>query len=297
MSIDLGNNPVGTPPTTEQQNQIRSAINAAENTPKQDGFIYLTSVETAATIDPIVKHDGADGCTGICYSVNGGAAVYAAIAANTNLQITPPSAGGGSFNVEIWPATSATSGRVGNLTYLNCGTDKVTSLDVTNCPTLTVMECAANQLTSLDVSNNTALTTLYCYHNQLTSLDVSNNTALATLRFFGNAPLETLDVSNTQITHFSTNGYDLNASSGSCPNLTSIRAVDCVLSYSYVHSTFTETTDIRGSNLDAAALNQFYTDLGVDVGATGQLHVSGNPGTTGDDPTIATAKGYTVVGS
>lgn len=30
MSIDLGNNPVGTPPTTAEQAQIRSAINAAE---------------------------------------------------------------------------------------------------------------------------------------------------------------------------------------------------------------------------------------------------------------------------
>ena len=43
---------------------------------------------------------------------------------------------------------------------------------------LTYLQCGFNQLTSLDVSNNTALTDLYCWGNQLISLDVSNNTAL-----------------------------------------------------------------------------------------------------------------------
>ena len=43
---------------------------------------------------------------------------------------------------------------------------------------LTWLDCGGNQLTTLDVSANTALHTLVCYENQLTSLDVSANTAL-----------------------------------------------------------------------------------------------------------------------
>lgn len=51
---------------------------------------------------------------------------------------------------------------------------------------------------------------------------------------------------------------------------------------------------ISNNNLSAEALDQFYTDL--DSG-TGSLFVQGNPGIDADDPTIATAKGYTVFGS
>ena len=46
---------------------------------------------------------------------------------------------------------------------------------------LTYLYCGYNQLTSLDVSKNTALTSLICDNNQLTSLDVSKNTALTYL--------------------------------------------------------------------------------------------------------------------
>jgi hypothetical protein len=46
--------------------------------------------------------------------------------------------------------------------------------------------------------------------------------------------------------------------------------------------------------LGATELNEIYTNLPVVVGQT--ITVSNNVGTTGDDPTIATAKGWTVTG-
>jgi len=46
--------------------------------------------------------------------------------------------------------------------------------------------------------------------------------------------------------------------------------------------------------LSSAALNEIYTNLATVTGQT--ITVSGNYGTTGDDPTIATAKGWTVSG-
>jgi hypothetical protein len=86
------------------------------------------------------------------------------------------------------------------LTTLNCYTNPLTTLDVSNNTALTELRCWGNQLTSLDVSQNTALTTLQCQGNQLTSLDVSNNTALTELRCWGNQ-LTSLDVSqNTALT-------------------------------------------------------------------------------------------------
>jgi hypothetical protein len=70
--------------------------------------------------------------------------------------------------------------------------------------------------------------------------------------------------------------------------LTSIRAVGRVFKDYY------PSFDCAGNNLDAAALNQFFTDLAPMDGGYGILRVSGNPGSATCDPSIATAKGYTV---
>lgn len=86
------------------------------------------------------------------------------------------------------------------LTSLNCGSNELTSLDVSKNAALTSLECHRNQLTSLDVSKNTALTYLNCSYNQLTSVDVSNNTALTYLDINYNQP-PSLDLSkNTALT-------------------------------------------------------------------------------------------------
>ena len=72
------------------------------------------------------------------------------------------------------------------LTKLLCNTNQLTALDVSKNTALTSLGCAYNHLTALDVSQNTSLTTLYCSKNQLTALDVSKNTALTTLACSGN---------------------------------------------------------------------------------------------------------------
>ena len=96
--------------------------------------------------------------------------------------------------------TSQTITIRGNVTYLNCERNLLTSLDVSKNTALTKLYCYQNQLTSLDVSKNTALTSLGCSFNQLTSLDVSKNTALTTLECPWNQ-LTSLDVSkNTALT-------------------------------------------------------------------------------------------------
>ncbi|KAF2515707.1 T9SS type A sorting domain-containing protein [Flavobacterium foetidum] len=105
-----------------------------------------------------------------------------------------------------------------NGTVLNSSIQKITTLDVSNTSitnlsgiqgftTLTTLECGKNKLKTLDVSKNTALTSLNCNENQLTQLDISNNVSLTNLKTSSNQ-LTSLDVSkNTALTHldFSTN--------------------------------------------------------------------------------------------
>ncbi|HHZ64564.1 MAG TPA: hypothetical protein EYN51_03545 [Flavobacteriales bacterium] len=81
------------------------------------------------------------------------------------------------------------------LTYLNCGANQLSSLDVNNNTALTNLLCTNNQLIDLHISNNAALTYLNCFGNELKSLDVSNNTALLDLTCSWNH-LTSLDVSN-----------------------------------------------------------------------------------------------------
>jgi hypothetical protein len=64
-------------------------------------------------------------------------------------------------------------------------------------------------------------------------------------------------------------------------------------SFTYIPGVM-EQGNLSSNSLNAAALDQFYTDL---TAGTGALYVAGNPGITSDTPTIATAKGYTVYGS
>ena len=86
------------------------------------------------------------------------------------------------------------------LTYLDVGSNQLTTLDVSNNTALTDLNARYNQLTTVDVSNNTALTVLYVDNNQLATIDVSNNTAL-TMLDVGSNNLTTIDVSkNTALT-------------------------------------------------------------------------------------------------
>ena len=87
-----------------------------------------------------------------------------------------------------------------NLTSLQCGANKLTSLDVSKNTALQSLDCNHNKLTSLDVSKNSALQTLNCESNQLTSLDVSKNTALKELYCAFN-PLTTIYLSQGQKPH------------------------------------------------------------------------------------------------
>ena len=85
------------------------------------------------------------------------------------------------------------------LTILNCSSNLITSLDVSQNTALTSLNCsgdgyAQGQITNLDVSLNTALTEFYCFENQLDSLNVSQNSALTTLWCYEN-DLDSLNVS------------------------------------------------------------------------------------------------------
>lgn len=83
-----------------------------------------------------------------------------------------------------------------SITKLDCGNNRLTSLDVSKNTNLTSLKCGSNQLTSLDVSKNTKLQELNCDNNQLTSLDISANVNLRIFVCHHNSQLTSLNVAN-----------------------------------------------------------------------------------------------------
>jgi hypothetical protein len=190
--------------------------------------------------------------------------VYGTGASSGTFSWSKAAGGAGSKTIRIYPS-DASGNLSGALTNLSCGSNSLTSLDVSGLTALATLDCGGNSLTSLDVSGLTALVNLFCGSNGLTSLDVSGLTALATLNCGGNS-------------------------------LTSLRAQNVGFSGGYYYSSTyaTSAATLNNNLLEAAALDQFYTDL---VAGDSPLLVFYNPGGDSDDPTIATAKGYTVYGS
>ncbi|MFC0777838.1 LamG-like jellyroll fold domain-containing protein [Flavobacterium sp. HJSW_4] len=112
-----------------------------------------------------------------------------------------------------------------SLTYLHCGQNSLTTLNISKNTALTTLDCSSNRITSLDVSNNIALLTLSCYANQLTSLDIKANTALTKLDSGANQ-YTSLDVSsNTALTFLGCNTSQLTSLDVS--NNTALKLLDC----------------------------------------------------------------------
>ena len=162
-----------------------------------------------------------------------------------------------SNNLETLDVTKNTA-----LTTLDCGGNNLTTLDVTKNTALTHLSCGNNNLTTLDVTKNTALTELFCGYNRLTTLDVTNNTALTylncgdnnltTLNVSGCAALTNLDCGNNNLTTLNVSG---------CTALTTLNCNDSNLT----------TLDVSG----CAALTGLYVACSYGYGTLTTLDVSG----------------------
>lgn len=163
-----------------------------------------------------------------------------------------------------------------HLKWLDCCVNQLTNLDLSKQISLTQLYCSDNKLTSLDVSKNIALTDLGCHTNQIANLDVSNNAELGDLHC-GYNQLINLDVSkNTKL-------YKLDCRENKLKSLDVSRNIE--LRHLSCHD----------NELDADALNfLFGTLLGDDYWK--EIYIHNNPGTNTCDRSIATNKGWTVIG-
>ncbi|MCF6308378.1 MAG: T9SS type A sorting domain-containing protein [Flavobacteriaceae bacterium] len=81
-----------------------------------------------------------------------------------------------------------------SLTFLNCASNNLSTVDISSNTALIYFSCSGNNLNSLDVSSNTALRTLVILNNQIASIDLSTNVLLERL-FASNNLITSLDLS------------------------------------------------------------------------------------------------------
>ena len=88
-----------------------------------------------------------------------------------------------------------------NLSYLDCTSNKLTSLDLQGLENLVELDCTSNKLTSLNVQGLLKIKSLYCSDNQLTNLDVSGLSKITYLTCDHNylTSLEISDLVNLEV--------------------------------------------------------------------------------------------------
>ena len=142
------------------------------------------------------------------------------------------------------------------LKELSCHSNRLKSLDVTRSRKLSSLQCNDNEIEVIALTGLAELASLYCHYNRLSFLDLRPCAAMKTANCMGNL-------------------------------LTSVRATGLQMNGLF-------GLVVANNFLSGPSLNTIYQDLSPTTG--GQIYVSGNPGTSSDDPAIATAKGYVVYG-
>ena len=206
------------------------------------------------------------------------------------------------------------------LESLRCNTSQLTSLDVTKNYILKHLECMNCALTTLDVSLNNRLTTLHCSNNPLTGLILSKNIKLNHIKC-DNTNLTTIQLPTKSVVYLSLNNnqisnLDLLANNHleylfcertalvtlTLPQTETGVSVSCFTTQIGSINAVNMITVIRlyDTILDGVSLDAFFTSI---LPNNGIIYLSDPAGIlppvsgVGDcNPSIATTKGYTVVG-
>jgi hypothetical protein len=205
-------------------------------------------------------------------------------------------------SITIQNCSSLTSISVNNLTTISPAR-YYASLNIYNCTSLTSVSFKNSSLIGLSISLCAALTSLDLENSDLSFIAFNTLTSLTSISNFlsTSANLSFISITNTGFTSFTVPATSNVVGSITISNNSSMTSIRMVgqnpVTYKYFSSySFNAGIFISNNNLNAAALNQVYTDL-AGVPQPSYIQVAGNPGTGTDNPAIATAKGWVVLGT
>ena len=187
-------------------------------------------------------------------------------------------------NVVISTGTST----VTSMNSMFSGCYSLTSVPLFNTAAVTNMGTMFNgcySLTSVPLFNTAAVTSMNSMFNScysLTSVPLFNTAAVTNMNSML-ANCHSLTTVPALVTTSVTSSSNFSSMFTTCSSLARIQAKD-----------FLWTFSVANCKLSATALNEIYTNLPTVTAQT--ITITGNYGTATDDPTIATAKGWTVTG-
>lgn len=168
----------------------------------------------------------------------------------------------------------------------------LTSAPALNLPVCTTTASMFNGCTNLriapTITTSSSLTTTLsmftgCIALESVGLFTTSSVNIATTMFNGCKSLTSIPAFNFAAVTTGNGNFITSTVSAAAQNLNRSQVTGLKFTHSYINA-----------NLSAAELNAIYTNLGTATAQT--ITVTGNPGIVTDDPTIATAKGWTVTG-
>ena len=214
------------------------------------------------------------------------------------------------FTLTTVPLFNTAAATAMNNMFSNCNSlINVPLFNTAAATNMSLMFGSCNSLVTVPLFNTAAVTNMSNMFNSCTSLAAIPlfNTAAATSMndmFNSCSSLLTVPLLNTAA------ATNVNGMFSNCHSLSSVPALNvsavsssgnfnnmfngCNSLSRIQAANFNYTFSVANCKLGATELNEIYTNLPVAVGQT--ITVSNNVGTTGDDPTIATLKGWTVTG-
>ena len=173
-----------------------------------------------------------------------------------------------------------------SLMFTNCvSLVRVPLFNTAAVTNISLMFSGCSSLAAVPLFNTAAVTNMSSMFSgcfPLVTVPLFNTAAVTNIQSMFNNCLTLSSVPALNVSAVSSSGNFGSMFSG-CNSLSRIQAAN-----------FNYTFSVASCKLGATELNEIYTNLPVAVGQT--ITVSSNVGTTGDNPTIATAKGWTVTG-
>ena len=183
--------------------------------------------------------------------------------------------------IEKWQQIDTSAVTSAYQMFYGCSSLQSVTLDTSAVTDTSEMfsNCSSLQSVTLDTSAVTSTSWMFYGCSSLQSVTLDTSAVTSTSQMFANcSSLQSVTLDTGAVT---------NASSmfNNCPSLQSV-----------VLTGLTRGVSVANASLSSTALDALYTSLGTAAGSQ-TITVSGNYGTTGDDPSIATGKGWTISGS
>jgi len=263
-----------------------TSLKSARSNEQNAGIYYFATYNNASGTFTVKTSSGrarvVNPTNGLDSQVGDGVA-----ANNINCTLSSTSTNGLPRAFAVISVASGGSVRSGNINDISMPSKFVTNFDGAGLSGLGSLTLYSNSLTSFSAAGMSSLISLDLNDNSLTSFSTAGMPSYVTY----------INLANNSLTNFSATGVvEISILNLDNNSLTGVNMNNVAAGGYYTNSVYYSLgLDVSNNNLSADALDAMYTSLGLTLDAV--IDVRDNPGAESSNASIATAKGYTVIGA